>query len=264
MKLYQVDAFSNKIFGGNPAGVCITEQYLSDDLMQNIATEMNLSETAFACKDNAVWNIRYFTPKAEIALCGHATLATAHCLFDDGLVSPTETIQFKAPGGELSVKQDNGWLIMNFPEFTITEAKSSVEEFKTITNIAASALFSSKDGWTIALMDSEAAVQEAAPRFDAMRESSFNHVVITALSASTEYDYVLRVFAPIYGVNEDPVTGVAECMLAPFWNERTGKTNFLVRQLSKRGGTKRVSYDKPRVIIGGQAIKVFSFTFNQL
>lgn len=257
MILYQVDAFTDKQFSGNPAGVCILDKELDESTMQNIAMEMNLSETAFVQKAHDHFSIRYFTPEKEIPLCGHATLSSAHILYELGIVGKNEKIIFQASEDMLTIENSDNWLTMDFPLYSLS-SMDIPEDFEDITNIInTSELIKSDRCWIIASLVDEDAIKNCQPYFEAMKQSPYDRVVVTAKSINPEYDYVMRCFVPGMGITEDPVTGSVECALAPYWASKLGKSDFQVKQLSKRGGIKKVSLVDNRVKISGQAVTMF-------
>jgi PhzF family phenazine biosynthesis protein len=258
--IYLVDAFTAEPFKGNPAGVMIVDKEIDNDLMQNIALEMNLSETAFLFPMENHFEIRYFTPTREVSLCGHATLASAHIIYELGLVNPTGTIRIKAKGGDLTITKDSDWLVMDFPRYALNKIETPTG-FKEIIGFAPIETYSSDYDWVIAVAKTEKDVANANPNFEKMAENGFGHLMITATSEKTNVDFVLRCFAPVSGINEDPVTGSAHCALTPLWFNKTGKTEMNSEQLSKRTGKLRVRLKNNRVEILGKAITVFEAKF---
>jgi PhzF family phenazine biosynthesis protein len=255
--IYQVDAFTGTPFRGNPAGVCIADQEPSPAWMQNIAMEMNLSETAFifpGTDDRKI--IRYYTPESEIALCGHATLASSHILYETKQVAENNQIVLSSRAGDLFIRKENGMVIMNFPVFSLSPLNIT-DEFREITGISPLELFEAEQGWFLALLGSESEVRELQPDLSKMRNSKFGQMIVTAKSDDPEFDFCVRCFVPGLGINEDPVTGSAHCALAPFWAARTGRTDFMSHQVSKREGILRISLKDNRVDIGGKAVTIF-------
>ena len=250
--IYQVDAFTNQPFRGNPAGVCITDEMMPDEWMQNIAMEMNLSETAFLTRCNDGYNIRFFTPEAEVPLCGHATLSSAHILFESGMVSRAEKIHLNSKAGSLKATTIDNWVILDFPSYDLIpeELPSDLEE---VTGGKPLEFLRSSNGWAFALFKDENEVRTLSPDFGRMRSSSFSDIIVTAPSSDRNFDFCVRCFAPALGINEDPVTGSAHCVLTPFWSARMGKTRLLSHQVSKREGILKVELKGDRVEIAGQA-----------
>jgi PhzF family phenazine biosynthesis protein len=254
--IYQVDAFTAEPFKGNPACVCILEQEPSGSWMQSIAMEMNLSETAFIFPGEEIRNIRFYTPEAEIELCGHATLSSSHILYETGIVKNDEEIKFSSKAGILSIKKRGDWITMNFPSYNLKEI-AIPSEFNILTGKQPTELYRAGYGWTLALLKDENEVKTMKPDFQAMKQSEFGDLIVTALSSVPEFDFCVRCFAPALGINEDPVTGSAHCALVPFWNSKTGKSDFISHQVSKREGILKVSLKEDRVEISGQAVTVF-------
>jgi PhzF family phenazine biosynthesis protein len=254
--LYQVDSFTGSPFFGNPAGVCILDKRPSVKWMQNIAMEMNLSETAFVFPGKRGRNIRFYTPESEIDLCGHATLATGHIFYETGLVSMSEPVTFYSKAGLIAVSYSNKWIVMNFPSYPATPIPVP-DNIETIIGIEPRELHISSHGWALALLKSEADLKKMKPDFNAMKNSEFGDLIATSKSDDAKFDFCVRCFAPALGINEDPVTGSAHCTLAPFWHGITGKTEFLSHQVSKRGGILKVSLKNERVEISGRARTIF-------
>jgi PhzF family phenazine biosynthesis protein len=254
--IYQVDAFTTKPFKGNPAGVCIFDQEPDATWMQNIAMEMNLSETAFVFPGNNCRMIRFFTPKAEMKLCGHATLSASHILYETGMVKSNEEIRFSSKAGELNIKKNGALITMNFPAYPLEKIEIT-PEFEKLTGAKPLELYKASYGWTLALMKSEKEVREINPYFSLMKDSIFGDLIVTAESEDPAFDFCVRCFAPAVGIDEDPVTGSAHCALAPFWSEKTGRKDFDSHQVSKREGILKVSLKGDRVEISGQAKTIF-------
>lgn len=254
--IYQVDSFTENAFKGNPAGVMILKEDLTTELMQNIAMEMNLSETAFVNISKTPFKIRYFTPTIEVPLCGHATLASAHILYEKNLIADNETINFKAKAGNLKINQTSLGIKMVFPKYEIKQAEK-IEKFKEIIGFTPIEIYSSENNWIIAIAENENDIKKSKPQFSEMNENGIGHLMITSLSEKENIDFVVRCFAPIAGINEDPVTGSAQCGLVPVWNLRTGKTEFNVEQISERTGELNVKLINNKVEITGKAITIF-------
>ncbi|MBA4323088.1 MAG: PhzF family phenazine biosynthesis protein, partial [Odoribacter sp.] len=250
--IYQVDAFTTEPFRGNPAGVCILEEEPCLTWMQNIAMEMNLSETAFVFPGKDCRMIRFHTPEAEIHLCGHATLSASHILYETGIVKNEDEIRFSSKAGELMIRKNKDWITMNFPLYKL-EMMTISGEFERVTGTIPQELYRAGYGWTLALLKSQREVMKMTPDFSLMKNSEFGDLIVTAPSSDPEFDFCVRCFAPALGINEDPVTGSAHCALAPFWHGKTGKTDFVSHQVSKRSGILKVSLKGERVEISGQA-----------
>jgi len=253
--IYQVDAFTAEPFKGNPAGVCILEKDASDEWMQNVAAEMNLSETAFLTPDHQDFRIRYFTPAAEIPLCGHATLSSAHILYEKGLSDKLREVALHSKAGKLSVRYDAGWITMNFPSYPVKPVKIQ-EGIENIIGIVPAELYRTDHGWSFAVLHNEKEVRNLKPDFGAMKNSEHGDLIVTAPSEDKTFDFCVRCFAPALGIDEDPVTGSAHCALVPFWHKRTGRIEMVSHQVSKRGGILKVADRGERVEISGQAVTV--------
>jgi len=254
--IYQVDAFTSEPFKGNPAGVCILDKEMPDEWMQNIAAEMNLSETAFLSGGKDEYRIRFFTPTSEIPLCGHATLSSAHIMFETNIVKKNEIITFSSKAGILKIRYSDGWVVMNFPAYDL----EPVQITKDICNyivITPAELYRTAHGWTFVLLRNEEEVLKLSPDFKALKNSEFGDMIVTAPSSDPRYDFCVRCFAPALGIDEDPVTGSAHCALVPFWNKKTGRKEFISHQVSKRGGILKVSLNGDRVEIAGEAVTIF-------
>jgi len=254
--IYQVDAFTDQPFKGNPAGVMISDESITDEWMQNIAAEMNLSETAFIIPTGTDFRIRYFTPTNEVPLCGHATLASAHIIYELGIRKINETIIFKAKAGELKITKDSEWIVMNFPKYTLTRIDIP-EDFRATIGFEPLETYSSIYNWIIAVAGIEDEIRKAEPAFADMAAKGIGLLMITAKSNSAENDFVVRCFAPCLGINEDPVTGSAHCALTPLWAEKLGKTEMDSLQVSKRTGKLKVKLIDDRVEIKGKAVTIF-------
>ncbi|MBC9794363.1 PhzF family phenazine biosynthesis protein [Sinomicrobium weinanense] len=254
--IYQVDAFTDEPFKGNPAGVMITDNPLTPDQMQNIALEMNLSETAFITPNETGFNIRYFTPTNEVPLCGHATLAGSHIIYELGLKKKHETIEFTAEDNDLTIKKDNDWIVMDFPKYPVQKINTP-KDFKRSLGFEPVETYSSIYDWVIAVAENEAEISSSRPDFEFMKKNGLGHIMITSKSESHQADFVVRCFAPSLGINEDPVTGSAHCALTPLWSEKLEKTELDSVQLSKRTGKLKVRLNNGRVEIKGKALTIF-------
>jgi PhzF family phenazine biosynthesis protein len=256
MKIWTVDAFTDKPFQGNPAGVVILDRFASDEQLQSIASELNLSETAFLKKLSPdTYHLRWFTPAVEVQLCGHATLAAAHILFEENVIQSNQ-ITFGTLSGFLSVLKAENSLIMDFPLQPVTrelDISSLLSIFGSKITQASLALDD-----IIVELDSEEAVRSFKPDFTKIAQLDCRGLIITS-KAYQPYDFISRFFAPNVGVNEDPVTGSAHCKLADYWQHKLNKTEFRAYQASARGGKMDLSIQKdpktnlPRVKIKGQA-----------
>ena len=252
MKLYQVDAFSNGLFTGNPAAVCPLSEWLSDELMQNIAMENNLAETAFYVKENDHFRIRWFTPAVEVDLCGHATLAAAHVLFHHENFKGNE-ILFTSRSGILKVSKENEKLTLDFPVDEFTQV-AMTDEMVSGFNISPKEIFKGKTDYLF-IYESEAQVLELFPDFKLMAQLEARGIIVTA--KGYKVDFVSRFFAPQSGIDEDPVTGSAHTTLTPYWSKILNKTKMTAMQVSKRKGYLECELKGNRVLISGKAVTFF-------
>jgi predicted PhzF superfamily epimerase YddE/YHI9 len=248
LNLYQVDAFTSRVFGGNPAAVVPLDAWLPDATLQAIALENNLSETAFFVKEGEGYRLRWFTPAQEVDLCGHATLASAYVLFHH-LARGLQRVEFASRSGPLKVAREGEWLVMDFPSRP-PRAFTPPLELAQVLGASPREVLVSRD-W-VAVFDSEAQVRELKP--DLMRLAQLDTFAVTVTAPGQEVDFVSRFFAPRVGVPEDPVTGSAHCSLVPYWAKRLGKTRLSARQVSARGGELRCEEREDRVHIAGQAV----------
>jgi PhzF family phenazine biosynthesis protein len=253
--VFQVDAFTKDPFKGNPAGVCVFSEQKEAEWMQNVAAEMNLSETAFARRraDDS-FELRWFTPECEVDLCGHGTLAAAHILFEVGLLEPGETARFNTKCGLLTAVRKNGWIQLDFPA-VVSEPAKATKTIERALGIEAVAVSKHRLG-TLSEVDDAKVVRELDPKLAALKKAAGDIHIVTAKNDSPEYDFVSRVFCPRIGINEDPVTGAAHCCLGPYWQAKTGKDDFTALQASRRGGVVVVRVRGDRVKLEGQAVTV--------
>ena len=249
LRLYQVDAFAEKVYEGNPAAVVPLSEWLPDSTLQNIALENNLSETAFFVPVENGFHIRWFTPLAEVDLCGHATLASAYVLFNH-LDYNQNQIRFESKSGELKVKKENELIVLNFPVSELLEIDVP-ENLKSAFNSRPVQCFRGRDDIML-VFNSEKQILDLKPDFQKIIQSKTRGIIATA--KSEKYDFVSRFFAPAVGVNEDPVTGSAHTMLIPFWSKQLDKTSLIAKQVSKRGGILDCKNLGERVEIGGKAV----------
>ena len=249
----QIDAFTDKPFGGNPAAVCITTEPLEALLMQQIASEMNLSETAFLVKKGEGFHLRWFTPAHEVELCGHATLASAFMLWDKGLLPPDEEALFYTLSGELRARKEGDEIVLDFPA---TPAQAADDpEIKALFDTEIKFLGKNSYDYLVVLEKEEEVIQ-LKPDFNRLAAIDCRGLIVSAPSHSGEYDIVSRFFAPACGINEDPVTGSAHCTLAPYWSGVLGKKTLSAYQASARGGKLEVEYLGERVKLKGKAVTV--------
>jgi len=246
LPIHQIDAFAERLFEGNPAAVCPLEAWLPDEVMQAIAAENNLAETAFYVRKENAYELRWFTPTHEMDLCGHATLVAAHVVFQSGEVAESR-VTFHSRSGPLYVSREDGLLTLDFPADPAEPCEAPLELVSGIGATPA-ACFRATD--YLAVFDSEETIRDLAPDFRRLRGLDLRGVIVTAPGGTA--DFVSRFFAPNFGIDEDPVTGSAHCTLAPHWSERLGKSELTARQLSKRTGTLRCRVEGGRVFISGR------------
>ena len=273
---YQVDAFASEAFRGNPAGVCLLDSRLEDGVLQSIAAENNLSETAFVVRNDTGFGLRWFTPEMEVDLCGHATLAAGHVLFHH--VEPTEErLTFSSKSGELAVERRDDLLYLDFPT-RAPAACARPEGLDRALGVRATEVLCSRD--LLAVFDDESVIRNISPDFPALSHVDCFAVIVTAPAAGEgagegvrggarvregggeDCDFVSRFFAPGAGVPEDPVTGSAHCTLVPYWAERLGRTELHARQLSARGGELFCAHRGERVSIGGRCVEYLAGTIS--
>ncbi|HXF96668.1 MAG TPA: PhzF family phenazine biosynthesis protein [Gemmatimonadales bacterium] len=258
-RIVQVDAFTDRPFTGNPAAVCLLAAPAEERWMQAVAREMNLSETAFLHPEADGWRLRWFTPAVEVDLCGHATLASAHVLWEEGRVAPGATVRFSTRSGLLTARRAGGWIEMDFPAEVAAAAQPPAELRAALglgrQGIEAVWIGKSRLDYLVELA-SEAAVRALRPDLALLRTVPVRGVVVTAPSTDPAFDFVSRFFAPAVGVDEDPVTGSAHCSLGPHWAGRLGRAELTGYQASARGGVVRVRTAGARVLLAGQAVTV--------
>ena len=250
----QVDAFTDQPFSGNPAAVCLLDEPMEAGWMQKVAREMNLSETAFLLKEGALFHLRWFTPTIEVDLCGHATLAGAHMLWEWGILKPDEQARFQTKSGLLTADKKGGWIELDLPAEPEKEAPPSPALQKAL-GVAPKYIGKNRFDYVVEV-ESEEVLRKLQPDFGLLATVPCRGVIVTSRSDSDRFDFVSRTFAPRAGINEDPVTGSAHCCLGPFWKERLGKNTFLAYQASARGGVVRVRLAGNRVQLGGKAVTV--------
>jgi PhzF family phenazine biosynthesis protein len=248
----QVDAFTDKPFSGNPAGVCILKQPAEKEWMQKVALEMNLAETAFLYPQDDGYNLRWFTPAVEVDLCGHATLASAHVLWEEGPLPANQQARFYSRSGLLTAQRQGNWIELDFPALT---QQPAVNPEKLIEALGARPTYTglSSIGYLVEL-ESEEAVRNLKPNLNLIAAIPTGCIMVTSQASTPGFDFVSRYFAPGFGINEDPVTGSAHCCLGVYWSKRLGREEFLAYQVSARGGVVRVEVAGKRVKLGGQAV----------
>ncbi|MFN8456061.1 MAG: PhzF family phenazine biosynthesis protein [Anaerolineae bacterium] len=254
LQIFQVDAFTDTPFKGNPAAVCLLPEVKDDSWMQNVAAEMNLAETAFLLRQTDGYNLRWFTPMVEVDLCGHATLASAHILWEIGLLPLTEPARFHTRSGLLRATRRGDEIELDFPA-TPAEPASAPAELSWALGVTPIYTGRSKFDYLVELADEET-VRQLKPDMALLRQLTTRGIIVTSRTEAKGYDIVSRFFAPGVGIDEDPVTGSAHCCLGPFWCERLDRTEFIGYQASTRGGLVRVRVAGERVYLGGKAVTV--------
>lgn len=252
--IVQVDAFTNQPFAGNPAAVCVMDAPANESWMRSVATEMNLSETAFLHPRSDGWSLRWFTPAVEVDLCGHATLASAHVLWEDGFLPSEVPARFHTRSGLLTATRDGDWITLDFPAKPEQRA-APPEGLERALGTRILYAGRSKFDWLVEV-DSDETVRALNPDLTVLARVQARGVIVTARSSGGQFDFVSRFFAPQVGVPEDPVTGSAHCVLAPFWAARLGRDALTGFQASRRGGVVRVRVAGDRVLLSGQAVTV--------
>jgi PhzF family phenazine biosynthesis protein len=254
LAIAQVDAFADRPFRGNPAAVCVLPAPREEAWMRDVAREMNLSETAFLHPENEGYRLRWFTPAVEVDLCGHATLASAHVLWEDGVLPRDRQARFHTKSGLLTADRHGDWIELDFPA-TAPAPAPAPPGLAAALRVGTRWVGRSKFDYLVEV-DSEDAVRGLKPDLAALERIEARGVIVTSRASTAGFDFVSRFFAPRSGVPEDPVTGSAHCALAPFWSERLGRTEMTAYQASPRGGVVRVRFAGDRVVLGGQAVTV--------
>jgi len=255
VRIFQVDAFASRPFEGNPAAVCLLPVPRDAAWMQQMAAEMNLSETAFLSKEGIFYRLRWFTPSFEVDLCGHATLASAHILWEEGLIAPDKTACFKTRSGILSASKAGESIMLDFPVEPERPLEAPINLYCAL-GIMPRYVGKNRFDYLIEL-DSEEMLRSLRPDFKLLATVEMRGVIVTCRSASSVYDFASRFFAPRLGIDEDPVTGSAHCCLGPFWQRRLKKDRMLAYQCSARGGLVQIQMKGERLNLGGQAVTIF-------
>jgi PhzF family phenazine biosynthesis protein len=255
MRLLQIDAFTDQPFRGNPAAVCLLDRERDTAWMQSVGAEMNLSETAFLLPRGSDWSLRWFTPAAEVDLCGHATLASAHALWQEKLLQPSDTARFHTRSGLLTAARDGEWIELDFPATRDQQCDAPAALLEALGVRSPRYVGKNKFDYIIEV-GSEDEVRNVKPDIAKLKQTNARGIIVTSRASNGKYDFVSRFFAPAVGVDEDPVTGSAHCCLTPFWSQRLGKNEFVAHQASARGGTLRVRLDGDRVKLAGRAVTV--------
>lgn len=249
--LWLIDAFADAPFSGNPAAVCMLPGHRPDAWQQSLAAEMNQAETAFLSTRDGDWGLRWFTPRVEVDLCGHATLASAHFLWESGRLPRTVPARFHTRSGLLTAESDGDWIVLDFPRTTPEEAPAPSG---LIDALGCKATWTGRSRFDVFVeVDSAETVRTLDPDLVRLAEADARGIIVTARGDSKGVDFVSRFFAPRVGVPEDPVTGSAHCALAPYWADRLGQPKLTGHQASPRGGMVRVETRGDRVLLGGKA-----------
>ena len=259
-EIFQVDAFTGEPFLGNPAAVCVMDAQAEEGWMQRVAREMNLSETAFLHKQPDGYNLRWFTPEVEVDLCGHATLASAHILWETGEAPRDKGVRFHTKSGVLGASREGDWIVLDFPSLP-SEPMDAPAGLAEALGVKSLCVGKSRFDCLVEV-GTEDEVRRASPDFGTLAKMPVRGVILTSLADTGRFDFISRFFAPGSGVDEDPVTGSAHCVLGPYWQTRLGKSEFLAYQASKRGGEVRVRVVGDRTYISGQAVTVLHGTLH--
>lgn len=256
MNIYQVDAFTEQPYKGNPAAVCLLSDPKSDEWMKDVAAEMSLPETAFILEETSGFNLRWFTPTSEVDLCGHATLASSHILWEIDKVNKDNKIEFNTKSGILTARKKGKWIELDFPK----EIEKRVEPpKKLIEALNIDPVYVGKNRLDYLIeVKSEKIVKQIEPDYKLLKQVDTRGVIVTSRSGSNKYDFISRFFAPAIGIDEDPVTGSAHCCLGPYWQNKLNKKSFIAYQASKRGGTIKIKVGENRVFLNGKALTVLT------
>lgn len=257
IRIVQVDAFTSRPFAGNPAAVCVLKEARPDEWMRDVAREMNLSETAFLTPQDGGYHLRWLTPAVEVDLCGHATVASAHVLWEDGHLPKGRQARFHTRSGLLLADQRGDWIELDFPAKAGVEAEPPEGMLKALG--VDRPRFVGRNAWDYLVeVESEQTLRGLSPDHSTLRKIPVRGIIVTSRSDGGEFDFVSRFFAPGSGIDEDPVTGSAHTALGPYWAPKLGKTDFTAYQASARGGVVKVRLQGDRVILGGQAVTVMT------
>jgi predicted PhzF superfamily epimerase YddE/YHI9 len=251
---FQVDAFADGPFTGNPAAVVVLAAAADDAWMQRVAAEMNLSETAFLVPRDDGFDLRWFTPAVEVNLCGHATLASAHALWEGGFLPAGDVARFHTRSGQLTAEPADSWIELNFPA-TPAEAADAPPGLLAALGVEARFVGKTRFDYVVEVAG-EDLVRRLAPDFVSLRRLPVRGVMVTSVATTPGLDFVSRFFAPGSGIDEDPVTGSAHCALTPYWSGKLGRTSFVARQVSPRGGLLHLRLDGDRVTLRGRAVTI--------
>jgi PhzF family phenazine biosynthesis protein len=259
IKISQVDAFTDRRFAGNPAAVCVLSEPADDRWMQDVAAEMNLSETAFARRlGGTKFSLRWFTPCKEVDLCGHATLATSHILWEEGHLRPDEPALFETRSGQLTARAGPAGIELDFPSEPVVHEVDDPHELAELNSaLGAPVRFAGRNRFDLLVeLDDANLVRGLRPDIKRLEQFPVRGVIVTGRSRTPECDFVSRFFAPLVGVDEDPVCGSAHCCLGPYWAEKLGRSDLVAHQVSCRGGVVNVRVLGSRVVLIGRAVTV--------
>ena len=259
IRIVTVDAFTNVAFAGNPAAVCVLGEPRPEDWLRNVAREMNLSETAFLVPRHGEFDLRWLTPSVEVDLCGHATIASAHVLWEDGHLPAGKQARFHTRSGLVTADRQGDWIELDFPVKMATGAEPPPELLTALRVLSPRAVAKSAFDYLVEI-ESEQELRTLRPDHARLRKIPVRGVIVTARSSTAGFDFVSRFFAPASGIDEDPVTGSAHAALGPYWGAKLGKAEMTGYQASARGGVVRVRLNKDRIILGGQAVTVLQGT----
>jgi PhzF family phenazine biosynthesis protein len=259
IRIVTVDAFTSVPFAGNPAAVCVMQEPRAEDWLRNVAREMNLSETAFLLPREDEFDLRWLTPAVEVDLCGHATVASAHVLWEDGHLAPGKQARFHTRSGMLTADRRGDWIELDFPVKIATVAEPPAELLPALGVNATVAVARNAFDYMVEI-DSEEELRALSPDHSKLRKIPVRGIIVTARSATNGFDFVSRFFAPGSGIDEDPVTGSAHTALGPYWGSKLGKAEMTAFQASARGGVVRLRLNGDRIILGGQAVTVMEAT----
>jgi len=252
--LHVIDAFTDRPFAGNPAAVCVKDAPADEAWMQLVAREMSLAETSFLHRIEGGWSLRWFTPAMEVDLCGHATLAAAHALWETGILTPGSAARFHTRSGWLTcTREAGGWIAMDFPKSSLKPETTSKMAVEDALGLSATNVMRTDFDLLVEIRD-EASLRALKPDFNALAAIPCRGIIVTCASEDSPFDFISRFFAPAAGINEDPVTGSAHCALAPYWQAKLGKDELNAYQASERGGIVQLRVAEDRVILRGQAV----------
>jgi len=259
IRIVAVDAFTNRPFAGNPAAVCVMREPRPEDWLRSVAREMNLSETAFLVPRNGHFDLRWLTPTVEVDLCGHATVASAHVLWEDGHLPPGKQARFQTRSGLLTADRRGEWIELDFPVKIATPAEPPAELLPALGVTSPLAVAKNALDYLVEV-ESDEELRALKPDHTTLRKIPVRGIIVTARPSTRDFDFISRFFAPASGIDEDPVTGSAHTALGPYWGAKLGKTEMTGYQASSRGGVVRMRLEGDRIILGGQAVTVMQAT----